>query len=78
MHDSPPHSTRLCLACLSLSVQKGIIYPHNYLEIWNNIQLNLGRLLFESLSYRRVNLRGNPKQIDTKGFLTDFGSFDHA
>ena len=27
---------------------------------------------------RRVNLRWNPKKIDTKGFLTDFGSFDHA
>ena len=32
----------------------------------------------ESNSYRRVNLRQNPEQIDTKGFYMDTGSFDHA
>ena len=28
-------------------------------------------------NYRRVNLRLNPKKIDTKGFLTDSGRICH-
>ena len=56
--------------------------PHSNLEKDNSLKttpvLAQRWAVWSILTNRRVNLRWNPKKIDTKGFLTDFGRFDHA
>ena len=79
-----------CLSCRFTTIGQSLVKfklrtsSHRWKLLLSDIVIDQLLLMFNSsamhnaLCNRRVNLRLNQQQIDTKGFLTDFGRFCHV